>query len=126
MKLSMILVIFTSLYIIAQVAALTPQNVGGDFGKSWLLGHGMQPNIARNITSLWNWGNVPKGYVIYNGKPIPPGSGPQRYYPSFITNSTPIVTNSTVLNSIYGDPWVLAEFTGRPIVVVDTTTGLLF
>jgi hypothetical protein len=121
MKPSRILIAFLSLYIIAQVAALASQNVGEDFGKSWLQQHGTQPNATQNTTSLWSWGNAPKGYTIYNGKPIPPGSGPQWYYPNLITNSTPIVTNSTSLNSMYEDPWVLAEFTGQPVMTVNAS-----
>jgi hypothetical protein len=81
---------------------------------------------TENKTSLWSWGNAPKGYTIYNGKPIPPGSGPQWYYPSPTTNNTPIITNSTALNSMYQDPWVLAEFTGRPVMIINSSAGPLF
>ena len=126
MKPSMILIAFLSLHIIAHVAALTSQNVGEDFGKSWLQEHGTQPNTTQNTTSLWSWGNAPKGYTIYNGKPIPPGSGPQWYFPGQITNNTPLVTNSTALNGMYQDPWVLAEFTGRPVMTVNASAGPLF
>jgi hypothetical protein len=127
MKSLAILIALVSIYIIAQAAALTPQNVGEDFGKSWLQEHGKQPNIALNTTGLWNWGSVPKGYTIYNGKPIPPGSGPQWYYPGGImNNNTPIITNSTALDRMASDPWILAIFADRPVMVINTSAGPLF
>lgn len=125
-KASLILIAFLSLGIIFQLAALASQNVGGDFGKSWLQVHGTLSNATENKPSLWNWGSAPKGYTMYNGMPIPPGSGPQWYYPSLVTNNTPIVTNSTNLNSIYEDPWILAQFTGRPVMTINTSAGPLF
>jgi hypothetical protein len=127
MKPLAILIAFLLLYTICQVAALAPQNVGGDFGKSWLQQHGTQPNVAQNTTALWNWGNLPKGYAIYNGQLIPPGAGPVWYYPgAFINNNTPIITNSTALARTGTDPWTLAELTGQPVVMLDTSAGPLF
>lgn len=127
MKPSLILPAFTSLYIIVQVAALTPQNVGGDFGASWLDEHVTQPNTAQNTTDLWNWGNAPKGYTIYNGKPIPPGSEPQWYYPGgILNNNTPLIINSTTLDRMVTDPWILAIFASRPVMVINESSRPLF
>ena len=124
---SQILAAFLSLYVISHVAALTSQNVGEDFGKLWLQEHGTHPNTTQNTTNLWSWGNSPKGYTIYNGKPIPPGSGPQWYYPGgTMNNNTPIITNSTALDKMSEDPWVMAMFTGRPVMKVNASMGPLF
>lgn len=126
MKPSLILIAIFALCFIVRAASPDFLSVGEDFGKSWIQQHGTQPNATENKTSLWSWGNAPKGYAIYNGKPIPPGSGPQWYYPSQTTNNTPIITNSTALNSMYQDPWVLAQFTGQPVMIINTSAGPLF
>lgn len=52
--------------------------------------------------------------------------GPLWYYLSLMTNNTPKVTNSTALNGMYQDPWVLAEFKGRPVMTISTSAGPLF
>lgn len=50
------------------------QNVGGDFGRSvigTLKANETQPAAAssnNSNSSLWNWGNAPKGSLIQNGK----------------------------------------------------------
>lgn len=67
MKPSLILVVFLTLGIIIQVAALAPKNVGGDFGTSWLQQHGTQTNAiethtnaTENETNLRSLGKAPK------------------------------------------------------------------
>lgn len=126
MKLSLILIAFLLTGLIFQLSALANQNVGGDFGKSWLQLHGDTSDATEKTPNLWSWGNAPKGYTIYNGKPIPPGSGPQWYYPNLQNNDTPLITNATYLDSIYQDPWILAQFIGRPVMTVNTSAGPLF
>jgi hypothetical protein len=50
------------------------QNVGGDFGRNvigTLKANDTQPalvSINGSNSSLWNWGNAPKGSLIQNGK----------------------------------------------------------
>jgi hypothetical protein len=49
------------------------QNVGGDFGRNvigTLKANDTQPAPVSNSSnsSLWNWGNAPKGSLIQNGK----------------------------------------------------------
>ena len=43
-----------------------------------------------------------------------------------MNNNTPIIANSTALNRMAEDPWVLAVFTGRPVLTVNTSAGPLF
>ncbi len=127
MKPLLVFIVILLLYTVVQVTAITIQNVGEDFGKSWLLAHATHPNMTQNTINLWNWGKAPKGYTIYNGKPIPPGSGPQWYYPEGIVSSdTPIITNSTALDRMPQDPWVLAQFIGRPVLMINDSAGPLF
>jgi len=76
------------------------QNVGGDFGKSWLEQHGTKPvSIVEAQNNLWNWGSTPKGYTIYNNTLYPPGYGPKWFYPAILTSSAPVVVNSTEANN---------------------------
>lgn len=47
------------------------QEVGGDFGKSWISNIQAQSNKTPdqgNNTPLWGWGNVPKGKELVGGK----------------------------------------------------------
>ena len=120
------------------VTANGAQDVGGDFGTSWLAQHGTQfPSAAETQNSLWNWGNAPKGFTLTDGKVIPPGYGTQLYYPSLPTNGTPIILNSTAsVGSDYFTPnfqpsipegaWIQAQLTGRPIAIINTPYGSLF
>jgi len=113
------------------------QDVGGDFGTSWLEQHGTQFSPATGTqTSLWNWGTAPKGYTISDGQIIPPGYGTQWYYPNLLANSTPITLNSTnavsstpvpnFQSSISEGDWLQAQLTGRPIAVASIPNGPLF
>lgn len=51
------------------------QNVGGDYGRTWLSNFNSQnPSPAgnnNNGNSLWNWGSAPKGSIAVNGKLVP-------------------------------------------------------
>jgi hypothetical protein len=46
------------------------QNVGGDFGKTWLnnLNASNPKPVENNSGSLWSWGSAPKGSLIFNGQ----------------------------------------------------------
>jgi len=113
------------------------QNVGGDFGKSWLEQHGTKPvSIVEAQNNLWNWGSTPKGYTIYNNTLYPPGYGPKWFYPAILTSSAPVVVNSTEANNYlsqsllpdapYTDPWLLAQMLGRPVSYVNVPSSSLF
>ena len=56
-------------------------------------------------------------------------ANPTRIWTSMVLSQPdhqpPIVTNSTALNGIYQDLWVLAEFTGRPVMTVNASAGPL-
>ncbi|HWQ18247.1 MAG TPA: hypothetical protein VN455_00595 [Methanotrichaceae archaeon] len=111
------------------LAASQIQAVGGDFGKSWI---GMNSNkfpTSDTQNSLWNWGGSPKGYERV-GSTIQPVLAPsQVYYPSFMSNTTPVVVNGTTSwNNNYmspdfyspdfvDNPWMLAEILERPVIV---------
>jgi hypothetical protein len=138
MNVSLAITTCMSLSIIILAAAYDAQDVGGDFGKSWLQQHGVQPSSAvETQNSLWNWGNAPKGYMFSDGDVIPPGYGTQWYYPGLVVNSTPIIINKTAMASnnyllpnlqlsIPEDAWLLSQLTGRPVAITETPNGLLF
>lgn len=138
MKASLAMVTFLSLCIMISATAYGAQDVGGDFGISWLKQHGTQfSSSAETQNSLWNWGSAPKGYTFSDGNVIPPGYGTQWYYPSSQINSTPITVNSTnavgssylvpnFQSSISEGDWLQAQLTGRPIAVVSASNGPLF
>jgi len=120
---------------IALVASLCLgfEDVGGDFGSSWLEKYGTRaPSTFETPNSLWDWGNAPKGFALRNGTLFPPGTAPQWYYPFIITDYSPIVLNRSELTSpqlenLYTtDPWLLAQLTGRPVNVISQPHGTLF
>jgi hypothetical protein len=43
-----------------------------------------------------------------------------------MNSNTLLITNSTALARTATDPWILAELTGQPVVMVDTAAGPLF
>jgi hypothetical protein len=114
------------------------QNVGAEFGKTWLEDFGTKPISTLEIQkNLWDWGNAPKGYKIHNGVLYPPGYEPQWYYPSFLVNNSPIIINNTMVNnylspnsqspySFYTDPWLLSQLSGRPVAMVRVPESPLF
>ena len=109
------------------------QSVGGDFGTMWLEKYGTKPISTQEIANnLWNWGAAPKGYELHNGILYPPGTEPQFYYPSSFTDYTPIIINRTdaskfqAQTSLDVDPWLLAQLSGRPVVLVKEPKGTLF
>ncbi len=138
MKASLAMGTCMALCIIILATAHGAQDVGGDFGTSWLEQHGTKfPTPTESKYGLWNWGKAPKGFTISNGRVIPPGYGTQFYYPSLPTNGTPIIMNSTAtLGSDYFTPnfqpsipegsWIQAQLTGRPIAIVNNPSGSLF
>jgi hypothetical protein len=108
------------------------QDVGGDFGSTWLSNYGSMPvSVLEEANNLWNWGNAPKGYTLLNGTVYPPGMAPQWYYPYAYNDYTPIIINKTqskfsqTSNDFYTDPWLLAQLTGRPVETVHEPHSVL-
>jgi hypothetical protein len=138
MKTYMVLIALLSLAIIGTTLASDFQNVGKDFGRSWLQQNGTI-FVKEDKTSLWNWGNLPKGYTYVNETLYPPGYGIEWYYPDFMISSTPIMINRTAINGnfyipqdfisppfINENPWLLAQLTGRPVATFSSPRGHLF
>jgi hypothetical protein len=138
MKLLLILIICIALSMICMHPACGMQDVGAEFGTSWLETYGTKPVSTLEIQkNLWDWGNAPKGYKVHNGVLYPPGFEPQWYYPSFLANNSPIILNNTIAsnylmpssqspNSLYTDPWLLSQLSGRPVAMVRVPESLLF
>jgi len=118
--------------LMAAGSSLGYQDVGSEYGTSWLQKYGTMPTSTLEQNSLWNWGNAPKGFGLHDGVLYPPGTEPQWYYPSIFNSYTPIVINKTDsrnLQSSYGtdtDPWLIAQLYGRPVAVVKDPPGTLF
>lgn len=133
MKALLLAIICISAISVLASPSLGYEDVGGDYGSSWLEKYGDMPvSTMETPNVLWNWGSAPKGFVLKNGTLFPPGTAPQWYYPTSIIDYSPIVLNKTeISNSQLGnynmmDPWLLAQLTGRPVVMVNEPHGTLF
>ncbi len=123
------------------LAASPMQSVGEEFGQTWLTQYSNKfvTSSANNTNDLWEWGGKPLGYDVFGGKLYPLLAPTEVYYPGFVTNTTPIVVNGTALmrdhrffyldymgpdlmtSGFMSDPWLLAQMTERPVVVVYTS-----
>ncbi len=138
MKPSLTAIVFMLLIMVCKQGALGFQDVGADFGTSWLEQYGSRPaSTIDTQNNLWSWGSTPKGYSFSNGVLYPPGYGLQWYYPSDWTSSDPIVINVTqgaakvssnqmMSSSPYEDPWLVAQLSGRPVATLKIPTSSLF
>ncbi len=111
------------------LASAQPQQIGGDYGKSWLNKFGNKNVVRDDLDGLWSWGTTPKGQLLINGTLQPEGITTV-YDPSFLDNQSPIILNRTAgsisssylpldLYSAYftDDPWFLAQTAGRPVIL---------
>ncbi len=120
------------LLVMCGLALASPQmqNVGDEFGKTWLVENADKYAPPTTGSDLWNWGGNPLGYEVQNGKIYPVLAPSQWYYPTFMSNSTPLLVNGTAFlkNQIYvrpdfispdyaSDPWYLAQIMERPVIV---------
>ena len=133
MRLTLPALLFAATIVLVASLCLGFEDVGGDFGSSWLEKYGTRvPSTFETPNSLWDWGNAPKGFALRNGTLFPPGTAPQWYYPFIITDYSPIVLNRSELTSpqlenLYTtDPWLLAQLTGRPVNVISQPHRTLF
>jgi hypothetical protein len=109
-----------------------PISISGNYGRAWLENYGNK-NIVPNSTSLWDWGHVPLGNILQNGKLTSIGNSGtpiELFYPAFPTNTTPIFQNRSLMASGYSglspadlsspylteDPWFAAQTIGQPIL----------
>ncbi len=132
MKISLLAVLCMLLGFMNTIPTQGYQDVGSEFGASWLEKYGTMPtSTLETQNNLWNWGSAPKGYSLRNGTLYPPGTAPQWYYPASLTSFIPIVINqseSSNLQSAYAgtDPWLLSQLSGRPVSVIYDPAGTLF
>ena len=76
------------------LASAQPQQIGGDYGKSWLNKFGNKNVVRDELDGLWSWGTTPKGQLLINGTLLPEGITTV-YDPSFLDNRSPIILNRT-------------------------------
>ncbi len=87
------------------------QEVGGDFGKSWISNVQAQNNKTAeqgNNTTLWGWGTVPKGKVLTGGKLVDAPNG------TWLYNTT------NWMGDNYVDPYTqnyIDPKTGQPVYI---------
>ena len=104
------------------------QQVGGDFGKSWIENYGNKNVVKEAPAGLWTFGGIPKGNVLSNGKLIQLGPA-ELIFPAFPETTTPIIMNATTPQNMIGanaseinpmylnqDPWFIAQTTGAPVL----------
>lgn len=109
-----------------------PISISGTYGRAWLENYGNK-NIVQNSSSLWDWGHIPLGNILQNGKLTSIGNSgipTVLYNPAFPTNTTPILQNKSLMASGYSglspkdlgspyiteDPWFAAQAIGQPIL----------
>jgi hypothetical protein len=122
----MLTVLVIALLVIPTLAQ--PTRVGGDYGKNWLVNFGNK-NVVPQSSGLWDWGNLPKGQMIINGKLMQQG-------PGYLINPTsvlsPIVLDEVTPSELVGrmntsqlanntnlleDPWYVAASSEHPVLV---------
>lgn len=105
-----------------------PVMVGGSYGRAWLVNNGNK-NVIPQATSLWDWGQIPKGQMLVNGKLVQAGPG-NLIYPAFPSSNQLLVLNETVpgtginasnatqLSNPYltTDAWTAAQLSERPVL----------
>jgi hypothetical protein len=116
----------------ASISNGQPVSIGGTYGRSWLEKYGNR-DIVPNSTGLWDWGHIPLGNILQNGKLMSigdTGNPTVLFYPAFPTSTTPILQNRTLMTSDYSglsvadlsspylsmDPWTAAQIIGQPIL----------
>ena len=102
------------------------QNVGGDYGRTWLSylnAQNANPIVdsGSNGNDLWNWGGAPRGRIAVNGKLV---SDPYYIWKSLNYTSGwlgQVYVDSKTGYPIYG---FLDPYTGSPVYFyVDPNTG---
>jgi hypothetical protein len=114
--------------LLATPALVAPTYLGGDYGKVWLQNFGNK-NVVPQSSGLWDWGNLPKGQMLVNGKLMEPGPGylinpNSALSPIVLDEVTPSelarrMNTSQISNNtnLLEDPWYIAASTERPVLV---------
>ncbi len=123
---NILIVSVIALLVIPALAQPTP--VGGNYGKIWLQNFGNK-NVVPQSTGLWDWGNLPKGQMLINGKLMQPGPG---YLINPTSTLSPIVLDEVTPSELVGrmntsqlanntnlleDPWYVAASSEHPVLV---------
>lgn len=125
---NMLIGLVIALLVIPALALAVPTYLGGDYGKIWLQNFGNK-NVVPQSSGLWDWGNLPKGQMLANGKLMQAG-------PGYLINPTsalsPIVLNEATPSELAGrlntsqlanntnlleDPWYIAASSEHPVLV---------
>jgi hypothetical protein len=126
-----VLLIVLGIALLVSLSISQPLSIGGTYGKSWLENYGSK-DIVPNSTGLWDWGSIPLGNILMNGKLMSIGNSGDTVliFPAFPTNTTPILQNRPLMTSEYSglpiadlsspyiseDPWAVAQTIGQPIL----------
>jgi hypothetical protein len=138
-------VFILSLLIVASNAQMANgfQNVGGDFGKTWIsnfLAQNPRQSVENNSSNNpWSWAPLPKGKALVGGKLVDAsptntvnftanwlGELPQTA-PIYMNSSSPYGNYGVGSNGNYNpapltpmslsdDPWILAQQLERPVI----------
>ena len=113
--------------------AMAPVQLTGTSGKD-ILTQIASTKITTQLTNassadLWNWGSVPYGNIVSNGKLVSTGDDGSTIlvYPAFPINDTPIYRLTDQMTSKYvasdlqdpdynRDSWAMAQATNQPVL----------
>lgn len=129
------LIVFGLIFLLLALncAAMAPVQLTGTGGKDILTKIAStkittQPTNASS-SDLWNWGSVPLGNIVSNGKLVSTGDDGSTLlvYPAFPINSTPIYQVSNPMVSKYAaadlqnpdsnqDYWTMAQLTNQSVL----------
>jgi hypothetical protein len=127
-----VLLIALGIALLVYISTCQPISTSGAYGKAWLENYGNK-NIVPNSTGLWDWGHIPIGNILQNGKLTSigdTGTPTILFYPAFPTSTTPILQNRSLMTADYSglsiadlsspylteDPWTAAQTIGQPIL----------
>ena len=126
-----VLLMVLGIALLVSLSISQPLSIGGTYGKSWLENYGSK-DIVPNSTGLWDWGSIPLGNILMNGKLMSIGNYGDTVLilPAFPTNTTPILQNRPLMTSEYSglsiadlsspyiseDPWSVSQTIGQPIL----------
>jgi hypothetical protein len=123
------------LLLLTLATATNYQQVGGEFGQNMIDEFKTEDQAWASPNSngtLWDWGSVPKGKSIQDGKPIDANFTPAMLaalnWMQAMGYSNPVIMNSTnphgnfsqTIGQVSDDPWMMAQHLGRPVMANNT------